>query len=375
MGYKIRGNRIYVTGTVDGKHYRLSTGKEATELNIAWIRKNHRDVLLKLVNKEKPKPSMLFAEYAERSMEANAYAIRDTTHKQYGYFLNKHILPYFRHYRLDEIKPSDIKHFQSRLLEKLDARSARNVRALLGKILNDAVLDELIDKNPVDAVKAPRLKVSVTKEVEPFTLEEVETLIKNASGFYRNFLVVAFFTGMRLGEIVALRWEDVDFDVRKIYIKRAKSDGREGATKTGKARAIDMLDIVRDALSQQRKQTGLLRYVFVNSKNRPFQRIGSIKTTYWDPLLRRCGIRYRVPYNTRHTFASLMLRGGEDILWVSKMLGHTTVATTMKYYTKFVEERGAKRATFLDDLTSKNRTLFAQSETATPTNTEKRGIS
>ncbi len=374
MGYKIRGKRIYVTGTVDGKHYRLSTGKEATELNIAWIKKNHRDVLLQLVNKEKPRVSMLFAEYAKRSMEANAYAVKHSTQKQYGYMLAKHILPYFRHYRLDEIKPSDIKRFQSKLLEHLDARSTRNVRALLGKILDDAVMDELIDKNPVDAVRSPRQEAT-TKEIEPFTLEEVETLIENANGFYRNFLVVAFFTGMRLGEIIALRWEDIDFDAGKIFVRRAKSEGREGSTKTGKSRTIDMLDIVRDALMAQRKQTGLLRYVFVNNKNKPFQRIGSIKTTYWDPLLRRCGIRYRVPYNTRHTFASLMLRGGEDILWVSKMLGHTTVATTMKYYTKFVEEKGAKRAAFLDEMTSKNRTLFAQSKNTTAVNTDKRGIS
>lgn len=359
MGYKIRGNRIYVTGTVDGTHYRLSTGKEATPANIAWIKKNHRDVLLKLIDKDKPKRSELFKDYAPRSMESNAYAIKPNTHSHYTALLDKHIIPYFKSYRLDEIKPSDVKAFQSKLLKTLTPQSVKNVRSVLSKILEDARMDEIIDKNPVSYTRPPKV-VTEDDDMMPFTLEETGTLIKNAKGFFKHYLIVAFFTGMRSGELIALKWDDIDFNSGKIVVRRTKSEGIEGSPKTGKSRTIDMLDEVRAALSEQYKETGLRsEYVFITRKGKPFSRSASIQETYWKPLLKRCGIAYRVPYNTRHTFASLMLLHGEDILWVSKMLGHTNVSTTTKYYIKFVEEKGKKRAAFINGIIGENRTLSA----------------
>lgn len=366
MGYKTRGNTLYVTGTVDGKHYRLSTGKEATPLNVKWLSKNHRDVLLKLIDKEKPKKSALFKEYALNSIEANAYAIKESTQYSYESMLNGHILPYFKSYRLDEIKPSDIKSFQTKLLTKMDARSAKNIRILLGKIMEDARLDELIDKNPVKLVKPP--KYISTEEITPFSMEEVLYLIDNASEFMKTFLTVAFFTGMRSGELIAIKWEDIDFNTNKIIVRRSMRQGIEGSTKTGKIRIIDMLQPVRDILKKQFARNGLSReYIFTNRKGTPYRQSSSITDTHWKPLLKRCTMAHRVLYNTRHTFATLMLKNGEDILWVSKMLGHTDVSTTMKYYIKFVEEKGQKRAQFLDKMFDKNRTHIAH-----PKNTNKK---
>ncbi len=73
---------------------------------------------------------------------------------------------------------------------------------------------------------------------------------------------------------------------------------------------------------------------------------------------------YRVLYNTRHTFATLMLTNGEDILWVSQMLGHANISTTMKYYIKYVEDKGKKRATFLDEKTENIAQLSHSKENA-----------
>ncbi len=361
MGYTIRGNRIYVTGTVEGKHYRLSTGKEATPINIAWIKKNHRDVLLQLIAKDKPERIEHFEQFALRSIASNSHAIRDGTQVCYNSMINRHIMPYFKHYRLDEIRPSDVRAWQAGLLKKMSARSVKNVRNLLSKIIEEAVMDEIIPKNPVKLVKPPRHERE--DDIIPFTLEEVQLLIANASKWMRPFITTAFFTGMRYGELVALKWEDIDFNSKKIIVRRSISHGVENSTKTGKIRIVDMLTPVHDALKEKFKENGLTsEYIFTTRKGTPYSESAAITTTHWKPLLKRCGIAYRVPYNTRHTFATLMLLNGEDILWVSKMLGHSDVSTTMRYYIKFIEEKGKKRAEFLDDHFIKNRTVFAQSE-------------
>jgi integrase len=276
--------------------------------------------------------------------------------------INRHIMPYFKHYRLDEIRPSDVRALQAELLEKMSARSVKNVRNLLSKILEEAVMDELIAKNPVKLVKPPRHERE--DDIIPFTLEEVQLLIANASKWMRPFITTAFFTGMRYGELVALKWRDIDFNSKKIIVRRSISHGVENSTKTGKVRIVDMLTPVHDALKEKFKENGLTsEYIFTTRKGTPYSESAAITTTHWKPLLKRCGIAYRVPYNTRHTFATLMLLNGEDILWVSKMLGHADVSTTMRYYIKFIEEKGKKRATFLDKHFSKNRTVSAQSET------------
>jgi len=361
MGYKIRGNKLYVHGTVNGKFYRLSTGKEATPLNKKWIAKNHRDVLLQLVSKDKPKLTEMFVQYAEQSMESNLYSIKVQTADCYEHMFKKHIAPHFKHYKLDEIKPSDIRAWQTKLLKTLKPRTVKNIRNLLGKILEDAMMDDIIEKNAVRRVTPP--KHIQEDDITPFTMKEVKTLIDNATGWTKNFITVAFFTGMRTGELLALKWEDIDFNSKKIVVRRTILHGIVGTPKTGKTRVIDMLDIVHEALKDKYLENGLTdEFIFTSKKGTPYVESSAVNTTYWKPLLKRCGMAYKIMYNTRHTFATLMLLNGEDVLWVSKMLGHSDISTTMKYYIKFVEEKGKKRAIFLQDIFKGNCTVIAQPE-------------
>lgn len=361
MGYKVRGNKIYVYGTVDGIFYRLSTGKDATPLNLKWIKKNHRDVLLKLVAKEKPKRPTLLKEYGILSIENNAYSRKPSTTQGYLNMFNKHILPYFKNYALTDLKPSDIKAWQSKLLKQgLSPKTVKNIRIVLSTILSDAKLDGLIETNPMDYVKAPRQQIR--KEIKPFALQEVKTIIKNADGWFRNFLIVAFFTGMRPGELLALKWEDINFKSKKIHIRRAIRQGTIDTPKNGRDRMIDMLPLVEKALREQYLKNGLeYSYIFPTKKGTPYTETGSIIKNRWKPLLKRCLIDYRILYQTRHTFASLMLKNGEDILWVSKMLGHADTSTTSRYYIKFVENKNEKRAQFLDNFMENHCTVIAQS--------------
>ncbi len=362
MGYNIRGKIIYVAGSIDGKHYRLSTKKEASPRNIKWIEKNHRDVLLQLVVelKQPKKRSLNLIEYGLYSLELNAATRKVNTTKGFLNLFQNHIQPYFRYFNLTDIKPSDIKNWQNQLLKKkLSIQSIKNCRTVLRGILSDAKIDEIIVSNPMDLVKAPKPQ-DEEEEVFPFTLDEVEKILSVAAAdaWLQKYLMVAFFTGMRTGEILALKWTDIDFINKKIYVRRSITKGIISQAKTYKKRIIDLLPITLDAVKDLYSQNGLKgEWVFPHRNNEPYKEPGMLAKKF-ARVLASSGICYRKPYNTRHTFATMMLQQGEDLLWVSKTLGHANIATTMKHYIKYIPTKETKRAAFLDNV----RTNIAHKE-------------
>lgn len=356
MGYKIRGNKIYVHGSVNGKHYRLSTGKEATPINIRWIERNHRDVLLKLIDelKQPKKKSLNLIEYGLNSLELNAPTRKVNTTKGFKNLFQNHIASYFKYHDIQDIKPSDIKRWQGSLIEKgLSIQSVKNCRTVLRGILTDAKIDELISTNPMDLVKIPSSQ-NEKEEISPFGLNEIELILNNSNEWLKRYLTVAFFTGMRTGELLALKWEDIDFNNKKIFVRRSMTKGIVSKPKTGKSRIIDMLPVVQSILKDLYRQNGLAyEWIFTHRYNKPYCEPATISKTMWRPTLKKCSLAYRKLYNTRHSFATMMLLGGEDILWVSKMLGHSDISTTMKYYIKYIQTNEQKRAIFLDNFSTK----------------------
>ena len=115
-------------------------------------------------------------------------------------------------------------------------------------------------------------------------------------------------------------------------------------------RTIDILDSLIPYLEEQYKITGESQsYVFLNELGEHFYDIKRIRNTHWTNILKECGLEYRPIYHTRHTFATIMLENGEDILWVSNMLGHTNSTMTLSRYAKYIKREGKKRAMFLEN--------------------------
>jgi integrase len=90
-------------------------------------------------------------------------------------------------------------------------------------------------------------------------------------------------------------------------------------------------------------------YVFETYFGEPFNTCDKISSHYWRPTLKNLGITYRNLYQMRHTFASLMISNGEDILWVSNMLGHKHSSMTLDMYARYIRQKNRKRATFLQE--------------------------
>jgi len=153
----------------------------------------------------------------------------------------------------------------------------------------------------------------------------------------------------------ALKWSNIDFDRRIIKIVETRVEGEEGRPKTNSSyRDITMLPMVYDALKKQELKTRLRsKYVFLNPDNKPIE-IETLRKNAWSKGLKSAGIEYRLIIQTRHTFATMMISAGENLGWVQKMMGHSSLKMiTDKYFSyipnmthqdgsKFLQEYGKK---------------------------------
>ena len=211
----------------------------------------------------------------------------------------------------------------------------------LNSLLNLAIKQEILSQNVLFLPK-----VSVLKEAQkcPFSLDEVELLLKNSTGYLNIYLYIAFFTGMRLGEIFALTWGDIDFEKKEISVTKTLDfiAKKINTPKTSSSyRVIDLLEVLEKKLYPLRKDSSLPVIDFS---------VHLIRASY-KTLLKSLNLKFRVLYNTRHTFASIMLSRGEEPMWVGcKMLGHKNLNETFKSYAKYLPKSVSLRAKFLDEL-------------------------
>ncbi|TLS96186.1 tyrosine-type recombinase/integrase [Aliarcobacter cibarius] len=367
------GNIIYVLGTVDGKFYRKSTGKEATKLNISWIQKNARDVLLKLIDKkniEKPLKTSL-EEYGLKVIEATARTRATNTQKdKEGYFKN-HILPYFEEKNIlfiEDIKTTEIELWQNKMLKEKSTSTVKKCKDTLSMIMNKAVADDIINKNYVTL--SDPITVVTTKRV-PYTAGEITTLLKESEGMFKVFLMVVFSTGLRTGEALGLRWSDIDFENGFIDLKRSitksrvtEKDGNcsiEEFIKNGyeikvfnntnktknHTRIIPLDDITKDVLLEHFENRTHDEWVFVGTKtNSVFADSATLNRYYWKPLLNKTKIEDKDLYTARHTYISIMKNNGADDAWLKATIGHVQSSKVLDdvYFTHESSMSDIKRA-------------------------------
>ncbi len=183
---------------------------------------------------------------------------------------------------------------------------------------------------------------------DPFALPEVEAilgnLIEREDVQLVNYFAAAFFAGFRPSEQIALRWSDVDFKQRTVRVQRAVVRGQaKDSTKTYLVRDVELSDRAWAAIEAQRAHTQLAgREIFWNpATDEPWADIQS-QWRIWKRCLKRLGLRYREPYQTRHTFATLALMAGANPAYIARQLGHTNANMLFRVYSKWID--GADRS-------------------------------
>ena len=350
---KVIKTELWYSYTLKGKRFRKPLGLDDTKANRKFVENEiFPDLLVKIKNDELFKNTIevpTVDEYITISLELHKNRRKALTQKDYIGIHKNHIKDFLGNRKLNEIKPSHIEQWQNYLIDKnVSASRIQTIRTVLFTMYNDAMKDEIIDKNPLTLVRTPIIK---QVEINPFTLDEMQLIISKADGQLKNFYATAFFTGARSGELIGLRWSDIDFDNLEIDISRRIKNGEIDLPKTKSSiRTIDILDILLPYLEEQYKLTGDLNsYVFLNQHNEHFYDIKRIRERYWKKHLKAVGLDYRPIYHTRHSFTTLMLSNNEDILWVANMLGHKDSTTTLSKYSRYIKRDKKKRATFLDN--------------------------
>lgn len=324
----VRGNQLWFDTRIRGKRYRYSSGLENTKHNMSVLKKNAIEEFTKIHNERNTvlEQSMTFQEYGTYVLEVTKNERNAFTHKE-NLQKFRDICKTFGDVALNEIKPSNIRAWQNSL--KLQPKTVRNYRSVFNIILKMATMDELIMRNPLKAVKTPKV---IHTRPEVYTIKEVKKILSTAEGKYRAFFQLAFFSGMRPGELIALEWSKIDFDHNKILVDKRIREGVEDLPKGGKVRLIDMLPQTKDALKYMQKETALRsKYVFLTRNGNGYYQYDYFNDKF-QSVCEKAGVRVDTLYNTKDTFTTLMLQTGQNETWLTQQIGHDEIATTRRHY-------------------------------------------
>ncbi len=278
--------------------------------------------------------------YLQEWLANKKQTLKASTHKDYTKTLINIIVPQFGMKPLHTLTRIDVRTW----IATVDCSNKRiaNILSPLRAALQDAQHDGLIQANPLHEWNYKRNQApAAAPYVDPFTAEEQHAIINAATGQIKNQCIVLFWTGMRTSELVALEWPDIDWTRKKIRINKALTEASKAdettKTKAG-TREIDMLQPVEQALIDQKQYTLLKgRKVFHNPiTGKQYTGDQQIRKSIWMPLLKRARVRYRNPYQTRHTYASMMLSAGENPTWVSSQMGHSNIMITVRTYARWI---------------------------------------
>lgn len=253
--------------------------------------------------------------------------------------IKRRLIPHFAEMEVSDITKADLLKFRAELGgmtqsngKKFSAEHVNRHMKVLRMILNEAA-DRFEFTSPFRGIK-PLKKPKV--HVDPFTLEEIEQILKAVRDDFCSYYTVRFFTGMRTGEIDGLKWKYVNFARRQILIRETRVMNREEYTKNDYSqREIEMSQPVYDALVAQRAATGHFENVFCTRNGTPLDH-HNVTKRIWNPLLNQLGLPRRKPYQTRHTAATLWLAAGENPEWIARQMGHSTTEMLFRVYSRFV---------------------------------------
>lgn len=291
-----------------------------------------------------------FGQYSQAWLDSRE--ITAGTRRNYVWALNLYWMPGLASMPMDEITTIQLRDIMAATPWK--SRGARrNALIRLRTIMRAALADGVIEKDPTASLEIPR---RVKPLVDPFSQEEAEQIIdwlytnlSEQARIYACYFEFAFYSGMRPAEIMALRWDEVDMDLKTVHVCRVVADGAvQERTKTGSnrvvllnSRALAALHSAREIAKSRSKRLMAFShspYVFPPAMKAEFIKQTSITDSYFKTALRALGVRDRPQYNCRHTYATLCLMSGMNPAFIATQLGHS-MQMLLSTYARWLNSR------------------------------------
>jgi len=285
--------------------------------------------------------NILFSEYMNEWLKDKRNQVRLTTYETYNWLTNNHIIPNLGKYKLMDIKPIHIQKLYTSLKNTLSDEVILKIHTMIKDALTRAEKWNMINKNPAALVDSPTFS---KKEIVVWNEEEIRRFLDVAryDRLYIAFLL-AITTGMRKGEILGLRWKDIDFNksylsIRKTYTKH--NQFQEPKTKSSQ-RSVALPHETLEALKQQKKEIakeklilgpiyGDFDLVISTATGNPVSHRNLSRT--WYRLLDEADVKPIRFHDLRHTHATLMLKQGVHPKIVQERLGHSNIRITLDTY-------------------------------------------
>jgi integrase len=305
-------------------------------------------------------PRQTLRQYATEVLLNSNDRISDRTRDGYYRNLRLHVFPALGSRTLTEIKPQELEAFFSQLRRRYSASTVNNVRVALSKVFSVAMRHELVLSNPIArTVKAKRGAFEKTQVCLPWSKEEMRKALAAARNTpMEAFITLAVATGMRRGELLGLRWSDIDYERQTVSIERTihresivQTDGSSlrgvvvAPPKTENSRRVNQLaEPILDVLRRHQMEQEVVRsmaedswrdsdYVFTNNQGGPLDESNFYKR--YVKFLKENGLRYIRIHDLRHTFATILIEeDAGQLASVSKALGHSSIGKTMDIYAK-----------------------------------------
>jgi integrase len=365
MGVKIkkRGSKWYVYVNYHGKRKNRCVGtREAAE-------KVRRELEARLAlgdmtfleNPSRAVPT--FKTYADGWLETYAEVeCKLSTKRSYEQLLRLHVTPKFGSQKISDIRRDDVKRFVAELsqatrtvndspIPKFSRNTLRLIVCALRTVLSAAVEDGLIESNPAAKVgkfaksdKPAHQASAMTRDEAKAFLAAVQTVCPD----WHPFFLSALRAGLRKGELIALKWGDVQFGEsaddsnRYILVQRNFSHGRFTTPKSKKSRRVDLSKHLRNTLLELRDQrmldafmagrTSITDDLVFPSQAGTVIKPDNIVPRYMEPALEKAGLRRFRFHDLRHTFGSLLIQDGASLAYVKDQMGHSSIQITVDTY-------------------------------------------